>query len=100
MRYRPTAGAIFVINIEFLYAAFLVWIAWLVWPETREYWGFGILSGLMGLGGFLQFITTLGHIRDHLRRDRSVRAYAAQGESPKGDRMADITVQRKAGMID
>ena len=100
METRPASSAIWTINGRFLKSAFGFAVAYAFWPQTKEAWGWGLFSLLFGLGALGHFFGTISIIRDHLKRDRSVRRYASKGEKAKGDRLASRDAQRNKGMID
>lgn len=99
---RPSAptGSIFKINFDLLLAFIFMMIAWAIWPSNPKWWGFGLLSILMGLsaiGAFLDAVRTMAKLK---ARDKVLAEQMAYAKELKEANLASEQALKDAGMID
>lgn len=91
-------GVIISVNLKLLYAALLGAISWWIWPSDPKWWGFFILSILLGA---LSISLVLEAIRSS-RRLRAAKnrwaAHQALGNAPKNARLAGKHDLQNGGM--
>ncbi len=97
---RPPLQAVVGINVTFLGAFLMLWLAWVVWPIGAEWWGLKIVSGVLIFAGILSVLRGVAQIARYVMRDRDVRDFAQIGVDPKGDTTASDHALRRAGMVD
>lgn len=97
MRFGPTPGAIWQINLRFVYAVFLYGLAWVYWPTDPQWWFFKVLAVMMIFVATVEIIKFLIRIGQHLKQDRDIIEYAQLGEAAKGDRLASNDAEQRAG---
>lgn len=96
----PNVRTIMKINLELLYAVVLAVLAWLCWPETAEYWGFGLVSILFGAAAAALVIRNIWEIWLQIMRDIAVGRFNRQGREPQSDGPGGDDALRDAGMIE
>ncbi|KPQ05942.1 MAG: hypothetical protein HLUCCA12_13230 [Rhodobacteraceae bacterium HLUCCA12] len=92
-------GALIRINMKAFLAFLFGLAAFLLWPESLEWWGLGIISigcGLSALGLAVDVSRTA--MKLHMRRT-ALKAYAAQGSRPKTARMTSPETLKNSGML-
>lgn len=88
------------INGMFLMACLCGFICWVSWPTSIEWWGFGIVSIIMGLNTIILTFKAFGEIFALYARDKSIAALMAQGSVAKADDLADPNTLKSKGMVD
>jgi len=87
-------GDIVRINVNLLVATICGAGAYLIWPTSIEWWGFGFLSILLGISSFKLLVRAIALMRKlKLFSEYSKRA------QPKSATLANAEALRKAGMI-
>ena len=100
MRRPPTAfGVILGINLKMIYAAFLALIAYIAWPTSPEWWGFGFISICAGLSSVIAVVQASRDGFQLWLRDREAARFLGQGGAPKGADLAREKTLRDSGMI-
>jgi len=84
----PSIRSILTINLKLLHAFVLGGVAWLMWPETKECWRFGVLAVLLGAASISFAIGALVEIWGIIFRDRDVHKFTETGRSPESDQLA------------
>ena len=98
--FRIGFGSIVAVNFHLLMAVGCGWIAWLIWPQSPEWWGAGVISILLGMGAFTECVRALRLIADLYLKQRVIREFESQGSKPKSSRMATTSDLKQAGMLD
>lgn len=83
-----TFGTIVRVNARLAAASILVLTGWAIWPDSAEWWGFGLLAVYLDL---MAFALAMQAGRDALglyARDRAIAALQREGEQAKADRLA------------
>lgn len=93
-------GAVMAVNGKFL-AAFLAGaVGWLCWPESSEWWQFGLLSAVLWLGAIGKFIEGISAIVKIYVREREIARLMALGRIDRPSELASDDALRRAGMTD
>lgn len=93
-------GDIIVINAKLAYAVFLVLVAWVIWPSSPEWWGFGFLAIIIMASAVVLAGKALIQAGQLILRDGKTRAYQRLGADPKTSDLASTDDLRRAGMLD
>jgi len=96
----PKLKTIIKINGMLLYACFLGGVAWLLWPETAEGWGYGVTSLFCGLAGAALAVRGFGEIWRYIANDIKVNRFKRQGREPHSDRLAGDDAMDNADMFE
>jgi len=84
----PSIRSIISINVQLLHAFILGGVAFLMWPETKECWRFGVLAVFLGAAGISIAIGALVKIWRIILRDKEVHDFTKTGRSPQSDQLA------------
>ena len=98
--FRIGFGSIIAVNGHLFGAAAFGWIAWVIWPQSPEWWGAGFISISFAMGAFVGLIRALRLIGELYAKAVVIRDFEAQGDAPKSSRMATIADLKRAGMLD
>lgn len=96
----PGLRTILHINARFIGAGMALFYAWLCWQWTSpEWWGFGLVAVLTGLGGAIGMIGAIVEVVAIVLRNREVDAFRKEGGKARADRMAGEQDLKDRGMI-
>ena len=84
----PSVRSIITINLKLLHAFVLGGVAWLMWPENKECWRFGVLAVFLGAAAISFAIVGLVEIWRIILRDKEVHDFTKTGRSPESDQLA------------
>lgn len=98
--FHGRSGAIVTVNLQLLAACLFGAIAWLIWPDTPEWWGLGLLSILFGLAALSGLGNAVRAAIGLYQKERVIADYMALGGDPKSARLASLDDLRKAGMVE
>ena len=93
-------AAIWRINVLGLTASLIGATAWSVWPETAEWWGFGVLAILLALGALQLVVQALGTAWRLFEHERAVAVFERHGREARSSQMATLDQLKQAGMLD
>lgn len=93
-------GTILKINLSFLGACVLSFVAWAIWPSSPEWWGFGLLSIILGGAAVGNIFSALRAMVKLYEREKELARFAATSRAPTPSDLADHEALRNAGMID
>lgn len=99
-RIASPAGAVLRINVLLLGAVLLAAIAWAIWPSSPEWWGFGLLSIILGLAAFGTLIDAVRAMVKLYERQKIVARMEATARPAEQTEFADHDALKQAGMID
>jgi hypothetical protein len=71
-----------------------------LWPDSIEWWGYGVHSILLGMGAVIAPLSAIIDMVKLRRVEQTLGAYGELGTGPKGSHMADGDAMRAAGMQD
>ncbi len=86
------------INIKLGGAVLCAIGSYALWPDSIEWWGFGVHSILLGMASVLSVMGAFHDMKKLRRVEQTLAAYRALGSGPKGAHMADADAMRAAGM--
>ncbi|GAB6843729.1 hypothetical protein HNR00_003409 [Methylorubrum rhodinum] len=98
--FTGSRGTVAAINGHFLLAFACGASAWLVWPQTPEWWGFGVLSIVLDVAAVSSLVKAVRAIVRLHARERAVAEFQALGPPPKSSQMASRAALVRMGMID
>ena len=96
---KTPVSAILKINGHFLFAALQGGASVLLWPSSLEWWGFGLLSVLLGLSAVASVVTALRDVAKVYAREKEVARFTAMSRAPEPSDLADQDALKSAGMI-
>lgn len=97
---KTPTGAILKLNGHFLQAFLCGGVAWLIWPTNPKWWGFGLLSILLGAAALASLIVASRAMSKLYVRERELARFAATARTPDPSDLADHDVLKNAGMFD
>lgn len=97
--FSSRVGTVVEINRQFLIACACGFIAWRIWPDSPEWWGFGLTSILLWLACASAIVNALRRIVGAYEQARVVRDFEAMGGAPKSSELATKKKMKKAGML-
>lgn len=87
---KITWPAIIKVNLRFVGGALAVGYGWLAWQMTsKEWWGFGLIAVLAGLGGASVLMGASYEAIQLILRQRRWKRFEASGARPRADPMAN-----------
>ncbi len=102
-RTRPNIGpsikSVLLINFTLLHAFVLGGVAWLMWPETKHGWRFGVLSIILGAAAISFGVKAIGDIWHHVQRDREIIRFNRNSRAPQSDKIAGEDVMNDGEMF-
>lgn len=96
---RPSLAETLRINADLLMAFTFALAAQAIWPSSPEWWGFGLMSLLLGAGAIVLAVRALRTMAAVHAKAKAVADFKAQGIAPKSSRLADDDELRRAGML-
>ena len=96
----PSLGAVLRVNLHLFMSTLSGVIAWFIWPETVEGWGFGLIALILWANVFVCLVTALREMTQLYLRDKAVAAIIAGSNISKSDQLASMDDLRRGGMID
>ena len=97
---KTPIGAILKVNGHLLMAFLYGGSAWLIWPTNPKWWGFGVLSILLGAAALASLIAGFRAMTKLYVRERAMAKFAQTAREPMPSDLADIHSLKDAGMID
>lgn len=96
----PGLRAILHINLRFIGTGLVLFYAWVCWQWTSpEWWGFGLIAILTGLGGASLMIGAISEVAAIVKRNSVVGRFTREGGKARADRMAGERDLKDHGMI-
>ena len=97
---KTPIGAILKVNGHFLQAFMFGGVAWLIWPTNPKWWGFGLLSILLGAAAIAGFIAAIRAMTKLYVRERELARFSSTARAPDPSDLADQDALKNAGMFD
>lgn len=97
---KTPLGAILKVNGHFLQAFLFGGVAWLIWPNNPKWWGFGLLSILLGAAALASLIAALRAMTKLYVRERELARFVATARTADPSDLADQVALKNAGMFD
>ncbi len=98
--FARSAGLVWRVNMHLLVAFGCGFTAWAIWPQDPQWWGFGVMAALLGVGSCMETIKAVRLMVSRRARDMALADYEAQGGRPKSSHMASKRDLARAGMLD
>lgn len=98
--FTGSLGTVAAINGHFLLTFTCGASAWFVWPQTPEWWAFGVLSIFLTAAALSSLVKAVSAILRLHSRERAVAEFQALGQPPKSSQMASRAALVRMGMID
>jgi hypothetical protein len=70
-----------------------------IWPSSPEWWGFGLLSVLLGLSAFANLIAALRKMVKVYGREKEIARLAMSSRQPEPSDLAGFDAMKNAGMF-
>jgi len=96
---KSSLGTIVKINMTLLAAVTCAFIAWAVWPARLEWWGFGLMSIIIGLAAPANLARAITLMVQLYHRDKAIAAFEATNKKSDPSKLVSDEALRKAGMI-
>ena len=96
--HKPAWGTIFQINMALLGAAAFGFTAWVIWPNTPKWWGFGLMSIMLAISAPAMLIKAFILMVKLYQRDKALAEFEAANRDADPSELANDDVLRKAGM--
>ena len=96
--HKPAWATIFRINIALLGAVAFAFTAWVIWPDSLKWWGFGLLSIMFAIAAPALLIKALILTVKLYQRDKALAEFEAANRDADPSELANDDVLRKAGM--
>lgn len=100
MTLKTSVSSIAAVNGHFLTACLLGASAYWLWPSSPEWWGFGLLAVILGIGAFSKTIEALRAMIKIYGREKELARVAATSRAPDPSDLADQSALKDAGMVD
>ncbi len=100
MTLKTPVDSIAAVNGHFLTAFLLGASAYWLWPSSPEWWGFGLLAVILGIGAFSKTIEALRAMVKIYGREKELARLAASSRAPDPSVLADQSALKDAGMVD
>lgn len=97
---KTPIGAILKVNGHLLMAFLYGGSAWLIWPTNPKWWGFGLMSILLGGAALASLIAGFRAMTKLYVRERELARFARTAREPMPSDLADADALKKAGMFD
>lgn len=100
MTLKTPVEPILKINGMLLHSFLLAGGAWWLWPSSPKWWGFGLISILLGIAAFGKAVVALRDIIKLHAREKEIAHLAATSRAPDPSDLADQNALKTAGMLD
>lgn len=87
------------VNLKLAYAVFLGFIAWVSWPDSAKWWGFGFTSVLCGFASVAMAIQAIHLVRKIQLFEKQQREFEAKGSAVKSAGLASVDRMKSGGVI-
>lgn len=92
-------GSIVLINFQLLQTFLLGLCAWWSWPSSPEWWGFGLLSIMLGATSFGTLMAALRAMAKLYAREKAIARLAGTSRAPEASDLVNRDALKNAGMI-
>ena len=99
VKMKPTIRTSVKVNSRLFLAVVLGLIAWHLYPDTREGWGFGIIAILMGLSSLGCVIDAVKRMIEQKRRDDALILTWSKGPELSGTDMPNDSDLKNRGVV-
>lgn len=96
---KSSRGTVFKINMYLLGAFSYAVGAWLIWPDSLKWWGFGLMSIALGITAPAMLIKAIMMMFKLYARDKEFSEFEEANRAAEPSELASDDDLRKAGMI-
>ncbi len=96
---KSSRGIVFKINLYLLGASSYAVGAWLIWPDSLKWWGFGLLSIVLGLSAPVLLTKAIVMMARLHARDKEFAEFEEANPTAEPSELASIDDLKRAGMI-
>ncbi len=97
--HKSNWGIVFKINMHLLGAFSYAVGAWLIWPDSFKWWGFGFISIMLGMAAPALLIKAIIMMFKLHARDKEFAKFEDDNRTAEPSELANIVDLKKAGMI-
>lgn len=97
--FKTPAGSIFAINGHIFLAAMQIIAAFLIWPANPDWWGFGLLSVVLGLSAMANVIAAFRAMLKVHAREKEIARLAQTSRAPEPSDLVGADALKDAGMF-
>ena len=96
---KSSRGTVFKINMYLLGAFSYAVGAWLIWPDSLKWWGFGLMSIALGITAPAMLIKAIMMMFKLHVRDKEFAEFEEANRAAEPSELANVIDLKKAGMI-
>ncbi len=96
---KSSRGTVFKINMYLLGAFSYAVGAWLIWPDSLKWWGFGLMSIMLGIAAPAMLIKAIMIMFKLHARDKEFAEFEEANRAAEPSELASVDDLKKAGMI-
>lgn len=96
---KSSRGTVFKINMYLLGAFSYAVGAWLIWPDSLKWWGFGLMSIMLGITAPAMLIKAIMIMFKLHDRDKEFAEFEEANRAAEPSELASVDDLKKAGMI-
>jgi len=97
---KSNRSIVFKINMYLLGAFSYAIGAWLSWPDSLKWWGFGLMSIMLGIAAPAMLIKAIVMMFKLYARDKEFAEFEEANRAAEPSELASIDDLKKAGMIE
>ena len=96
---KSSRGTVFKINMYLLGAFSYAVGAWLIWPDSLKWWGFGLMSIMLGITAPALLIKAIMKMFKLHAHDKEFSEFEEANRAAEPSELASVDDLKKAGMI-
>jgi len=97
---KSSRGTVFKINMYLLGVFSYAVGAWLIWPDSLKWWGFGLMSIALGFAAPAMLIKAIRMMFKLHDRDKEFAEFEEANRAAEPSELASVEDLKKAGMIE
>ena len=97
---KSSRCTVFKINMYLLGAFSYAVGAWLIWPDSLKWWGFGLMSIALGIAAPAMLIKAIMMMFKLYARDKEFAEFEDENSVAEPSELASVEDLKKAGMIE
>lgn len=96
---KSSRSTVFKINMYLLGAFSYAVGAWLIWPDSLKWWGFGLMSIMLGITAPAMLIKAIMMMSKLYDRDKEFADFEEANRAAEPSELASVDDLKRAGMI-
>ena len=96
---KSSRGTVFKINMYLLGAFSYAFGAWLIWPDSLKWWGFGLMSIALAITAPAMLIKAIMMMFKLYARDKEFAEFEEANRAAEPSELASLDDLKRAGMI-